>query len=124
LSETKTSRELRVLDDELFEHIDGLPPQDQRDYLFLSQHPQFAGRWKVDSLDPSFFLDFEEQIGQYRTVSPATLDAFLERASDLLYIVVFEDDPFAILSAWDHLNDRPPFKLNSEHGRLSSREGS
>lgn len=116
MSETKINRELRILDDELFEHIDSLPPKEQQDYLFLSPHPQFAGRWQVDSLDSLFFLDFEDQIGKYRTVSPATLDEFLARADDLLYTVVFEEDPFSILSAWGHLNDRPSFKLNSNMG--------
>jgi SNF2 family DNA or RNA helicase len=118
-----STRELRILDDELFTHIDSLPREEQRDYLFLIPHPQFAGRWKVDGLDSSFFLDFEEQIGKYRTVSPASLDEFLERADNLLYKVVFTDDPLEILSAWEHLNDRPPFVLNSNMGDFLREKG-
>jgi hypothetical protein len=114
---------LRVLDDELFAHIDSLPPKEQRDYLFLTPHDKFAGRWKVDSLDSSFFFDFEEQIGKYRTVSPATLESFLERAEELLYTVVFEEDPTTVLSAWEHLNDRPPFVLNSDMGDFLREKG-
>ena len=95
------------------DEIAELPEQEARDYLFLAPHTRFAGRWYVDALDSAFFLDFEEQIGRYRTVSPATLEAFLERADDLRYKVVFEEDPISILSAWEHLNDPPDFSLNS-----------
>lgn len=96
------------------DHIAGLPDKEARDYLFLAPSEKFPGRWYVDALDSSFFLDFEEQIGRYRTVAPATLDAFLDRAEDLRYHVMFTEDPVAILSAWSHLNDTPEFSLNSE----------
>jgi SNF2 family DNA or RNA helicase len=104
----------RVLDDELFEHIASLPEKEQWDYLFLTRHPRFEGRWEVNALNQAFFFDFEEQIGKYRTVSPASLERFLERADDLDYQVVFEEDPLLILNAWGDLNEPPAFKLDSD----------
>jgi SNF2 family DNA or RNA helicase len=91
-----------------------LPEKEQRNWLFLKPHPKYAGRWYVDALHPSFFLDFEEVIGQYKTVSPAGLQEFLDYAKDLDYKVVFTDDPVNALTAYEHLNDPPPFSLNSD----------
>src|SRR4051812_26055179 len=104
----------RVLDDELFAHIDSLSPKEQADWLFLTPHSDFEGRWYVDSLSQGFYIDFEEVIGKYRTVSPATLGAFLDHASTLEYQVVFVEDPAAILDDYAHLNDPPAFSLNSD----------
>lgn len=104
----------RVLSDEVLDEIESLPLKEQRDYLFLEPHPRFPGRWHVDGVDSSFFFDFEEEIGQYRVVSPSSLAQFLERADDLRYKVIFVEDPASILDAWDHLNDPPEFSLNSD----------
>lgn len=114
MPDASTSLKYRTLDDELIDHIAALPTREQGDWLILSPHQEFKGRWKVDSLNQGFFLDFEEQIGRYRTVSPAKLTEFLERAEDLQYHVCFEEDPVGILSAWEHLNDPPPFEINSD----------
>lgn len=104
----------RTLDENLIDEIEALPPESQWQWLILSPHERFVGRWKVSGLDPSFFFDFEEEIGQYRTVSPSSLDSFLDSAEKLDYKVVFEDDPVNILDAWASLNDPPPFSLNSD----------
>lgn len=96
------------------DHIASLPEKEQGDWLVLSEHPDFRGCWKVDSLNQGFYFDFEEIVGRYRTVSPAKLSKFLDHANDLQYHVCFEDDPFAILEAFEHLNEPPPFSLNSE----------
>lgn len=104
----------RVLDDELYEHIAGLDPKEQQDWLFLAPHEQFGGRWYVDALHPGFFFDFKELIGQYRTVSPASLGEFLNFADELDYKVVFVEDPVEILKDYEHLNDAPAFRLNSD----------
>lgn len=108
------SNKVVILDDPLIEKIANLDPKEQRDYLFLAPHGKYAGRWFVDSLDPSFMFDFEDVVGRHRTVSPASLDRFKAHADDLGYNVIFEDDPANILSAWDHLNDPPQFSLNSD----------
>lgn len=108
------SNRYRVFDDELFEHIDGLDPTEQAEWLVLSPHPRFAGRWYVDGISQGFFLDFEDLIGKYRTVSPASLAEFLDLAEELGYHVCFEEDPTTILSAWEHLNDPPAFRINSD----------
>lgn len=108
-----SSSQYPVVDDELMDHIAGLPEAEARDYLFLAPHKKFSGRWYVDCLNSSFFLDFEEIIGKYRTVSPASLQGFLDHAESLKYKVVFEEDPLSILTAWEHLNDEPDFSLNS-----------
>lgn len=109
----QSSTKVPVLDDALNEKILDLSENEQRDYLFLVPSEQFPGRWYVDALHQEFFIDFEEVIGKYRTVSPATLAEFLSRCTDLGYKAVFEEDPFQILTAWDHLNDPPEFSLNS-----------
>jgi SNF2 family DNA or RNA helicase len=67
------SNKHRILDDELVEHIAGLSVKEQGGWLFLAPHPEYEGRWYVDALNQGFYLDFEEVIGKYRTVSPATL---------------------------------------------------
>lgn len=108
------SKSLDILTDEIIEEIVTLPEKEKRDYLFLTPHDKYAGRWYVDALDQSFFMDFEDLIGKYRTVSPATLQAFLDHARDLHYKVYFDDDPTKILGAWEHLNDPPKFFLNSD----------
>jgi SNF2 family DNA or RNA helicase len=102
-----------ILDDELMDEIAGLPEEDQRDYLFLSPHPELPGRWYVDSLHQGFFIDFEHIIGKYRTVSPATLSDFIDKTEEAGYKPTFTHDPFSILDAWDHLSDPPAFSLNS-----------
>jgi SNF2 family DNA or RNA helicase len=108
----------RVLDDELFAHIDNLSPKEQADWLFLAPHPEYAGRWYVDALSQGFYLDFEEIIGKYRTVSPATLGTFLEHAEELDYTVAFIEDPIAILDDYAHLNDPPEFSLTSDMAEM------
>lgn len=109
----KSQKRYRVFDDELFKHIDNLDPKEQSDWLFLGPHPQFAGRWLVEGIDSNFYFDFKDLIGSYRTVSPASLQKFLDYADELEYEVVFLEDPFSILDAYEHLNDPPAFKLNS-----------
>jgi hypothetical protein len=77
------SNKHRILDDELVEHIAGLSVKEQGGWLFLAPHPEYEGRWYVDALNQGFYLDFEEVIGKYRTVSPATLGTFLSHAEEL-----------------------------------------
>lgn len=108
------SKSVDILDDEAIEHIAQLDKKQQRDYLFLSRHKKYPGRWYVDSLDQTFFLDFEELIGKYRTVSPVGLGEFMDRASELDYKVYFEEDPASLLGDFDHLNTPPKFSLNSD----------
>lgn len=112
-SKKQSSLKIPVLDSELEDKIIDLPEDDQRDYLFLSPHPKLKGRWYVDALHPGFFIDFEDIIGRYRTVSPASLDKFIARAEYGGYHPVFTEDPFSIMNTWEDLNDPPEFSLNS-----------
>ena len=109
-----SKKEYKILDDELIDHIAGLSSKDQNDWLFLIPHARFAGRWYVDSLNQGFIFDFEEIIQKYRTVSPATLEEFFRLADKLGYHVAFSEEPYAILDAYEHLNDVPEFSLNSD----------
>lgn len=108
------AREVLILDDQMIDEIVALSDKEKRDYLFLTPHPKYPGRWYVDALDQAFMFDFEEIVGKYRTVSPASLEKFLTHAEELEYIVIFEDDPSDIMGAWEHLNDKPSFSLNSD----------
>lgn len=125
LSRPKLSptRAVTVLDDALMNRIANMGTKDQRDYLFLSPHEQFAGRWYVDSLHQGFFIDFKDLIGRYRTVSPAGLEKFLAYAEERDYQVVFAEDPMGILDTWAHLNDPPSFKLNSDMAEFLEDKG-
>lgn len=102
-----------VLTEDLVNEIEELGPDERSAWLFLSEHEKYEGRWYVEGLDPSFFFDFEDIIGGYRTVSPAKLDEFMTRAKELDYRVMFADPPETLLDAWAHLNDPPPFEINS-----------
>lgn len=103
-----------VLTEELIDQIEELGPDEQSAWLFLSEHETYSGRWKVEGVTPSFFFDFEDIIGAYRTVSPATLGKFLDRAEELEYRILFADDPADILKAWEDLDAVPPFSINSD----------
>lgn len=109
----KSSDSYLVLDDALVDHIASLSEEKQAEYLILDEHPDFPGRWIVNSLDQGFFFEFEGIIGPYRVVSPAGLTEFLDAARDLGYIVAFGESPEKILDAYSHLNEPPPFSLNS-----------
>lgn len=104
----------RLLDSDLIEYIEGLSEKEQANWLFLSPHTRFDGRWFVDALDGGFLFDFEEMVGRYKSVSPAGLQDFLDRADELGYHVAFEEEPEKILSVWDDLKNPPEFSLNSD----------
>lgn len=88
-------------------------PQLRRDYLFLSQHPDFKGHWLVQAFDGTFTFDFHELIGPYRAVSPAKLDDFLLVAESEGYRVAFFEEPATILDQFADLNDEPDFEIQS-----------
>lgn len=113
-SKKLSSLKIPVLDDAEMDRIADLGEEDQRDYLFLSPHPKFKGRWYVDSLHQGFFMDFEDVIGSYRTVSPASLEDFIKKSEEEGYTPLFTEDPFTILDAWEHLSDLPDFSMNSD----------
>ena len=102
-----------LLSDELLDEVEEQSREDQAQYLFLVPSEDFRGRWEVTSLWPDWFLDFEDIVGRYRTVSPAKLDEFLTYAEDAAYHVVFSDPPEDILAEFESLSDPPPFELNS-----------
>lgn len=104
---------MNVLDEDLMHHIANLDPDEAGAWLILSPHEDYSGAWYVDSLDPSFFFDFEELIGEYRVLFPSSLDGFKQAADDLGYHLAFTEDPSSVLSAYDSLREPPPFSINS-----------
>lgn len=103
----------QLLNEDLIEHIQTLGSPAQSTYLFLDPSEEFKGRWSIDALYPEWFFEFEEMVGQYRTISPARLGEFLDRADELDYTVVFNEPPEDILSSYEHLTDSPPFRIRS-----------
>lgn len=102
----------QVADSKFFDQLQA-HPEEQDQYLFLEHHPEFQGFWKVEGLDNHFVFDFKELIGPYRVVSPATLEEFLDLASELNYKVSFLEEPSKVIGSYEKLNTPPPFELNS-----------
>lgn len=102
-----------ILDKELEDHIIGADKDEQANWLFLYPHEDFPGQWKVDSLHPSFQLNLQDEIGHYRAVSLAKLDSFIAVTKEYGYKLVFVEDPAKIFDQYEHLNDIPPFSINS-----------
>lgn len=103
----------QLLNEELVDYLETLDRDEQGEWVFLSESEEFKGRWEVEAIYPDFFFDFEDIVGHYRTISPASLDEFLTRAEEAEYKVVFTDPPEHIMEAYEHLQDPPPFSLNS-----------
>jgi SNF2 family DNA or RNA helicase len=104
---------VQLLDEELMHHIANLDPDDAGAWLILAPHPDYIGAWYVDSLDPSFFFDFEDLIGEYRVVFPASLEEFKRHADELGYQLAFVEDPSVALEAYDSLRRPPEFSIQS-----------
>jgi SNF2 family DNA or RNA helicase len=102
-----------VLDENLMHHIANLEPDDQGAWLVLAPHPDYKGAWYVDSLDPSFFFDFEDLIGEYRVVFPSGLEEFKQRADEYEYKLAWVKDPGEVLKAYESLAEVPPFEIES-----------
>jgi SNF2 family DNA or RNA helicase len=105
-----------LLTEELTEEIANASRHEQANWLILGPSQDFVGHWEVDSLWPEFFFDFEDIIGSYKSISPANLDVFFDHAEKGGYKVAFVEDPTIILEDFRHLNDPPPFSINSELG--------
>lgn len=103
----------QLLDEELIDRLQTLSPAAQSQYLFLEPSADFKGRWSVEGLYPEWFLEFEDLVGHYRTISPVKLPEFLKLADELEYTVVFNDPPEKILDAYESLSELPPFEINS-----------
>ena len=102
-----------LLTESLLNEWESQSRDDQAQWLILSPSDDFLGRWSVEGIWPNWFLDFEDVVGHYRTVSPTNLDLFLEQARDLEYHVAFTDPPEEMLEVIARLADPPPFELNS-----------
>lgn len=104
---------MNVLDDELMHHIAELEPDEAGAWLILSPHEEYKGAWYVDSLDPSFFFDFEDLIGEYRVLFPAELSTFKRQADKFGYQLAFTENPSGVLDAYQALAEPPEFSINS-----------
>ena len=102
---------MNILTDELMDRIATSP--DAGDWLILDTHPDFPGQWVVQSLDPKFFLDFRDLIGNYRVCSPINVDKFLNQANKLGYNVAYTEDPTSILDGYERLNEEPIIEIAS-----------
>jgi SNF2 family DNA or RNA helicase len=103
----------QILSNDLVGELSQMPREQQEMYLFLEPSAEFRGRWQVDGLWPSWFLEFEILVRSYCTISPARLGEFLTRADELDYTVVFNEPPEDILSAYESLSEPPPFEIHS-----------
>jgi SNF2 family DNA or RNA helicase len=104
---------VNILDDKLMHHIANLEPDEAGAWLILLPHDEFIGAWSVESLDPSFFFDFEDIIGEYRTLFPSSLEEFKRRADEYDYEIAWAIDPSGVLDSYDSLREPPPFSINS-----------
>src|SRR5438128_10277854 len=104
---------VNVLDEDLIHWIADLGPDEAGAWLILSPHPDYKGAWYVDSLDPSFFFDFEDLIGEYRAVFPSGLEALQQRSDELDYEIAWTADPSGVLATYDSLREPPPFSIES-----------
>jgi SNF2 family DNA or RNA helicase len=104
---------MQILDDQLMHHIANLPPDEAGEWLILVPHDEFIGAWNVESLDPSFFFDFEDLIGEYRTLFPSGLEAFKRRCDEFSYRIAWAIDPADTLRAYESLHTPPPFSIRS-----------
>ena len=108
---TKPTTRYQLLSPPLLDQIEGEERDDQARWLFLSSSEEFRGRWEVSALWPDWYFDYEPIVGHYRTISPVKLGEFLDYSEEAGYHVVFDEPPEAILSAYEHLQDDPPFAL-------------
>lgn len=100
-----------LLDERLMAEIAGSSEAGR--YLILANHPEATGAWLVQSLDPTFYLDFADLIGSVRSVRPSSLEDFMCRADGSGYHVVFESDPSDVLGSYEALNETPAVSLTS-----------
>ena len=105
---------MNLLDDDLMHHIASLDPDDAGAWLILTPHPDFAGGWYVESLDPAFFFEFEDLIGEYRVVFPSGLEVFKQRADELEYSLAWTEDPASVLLSYEALSEPPRFSISSK----------
>lgn len=90
-----------------------LNKSNQDEWLFLEEHPDFKGCWKVDCFDSAFFFEFQDLIGPYRVVQPKQLSEFEELAKTLGYRVAFFEDPSSLIEAYSLLGVDPDITINS-----------
>lgn len=100
-----------ILDDKLMAEI--AASEDAGNWLILTPQDDPPGTWLVQSLDPSFVIQFRDIIGSICTLAPSRLAEFLTRTENHGYHVAFTSDPSSALDAYDRLNDEPPFALAS-----------
>lgn len=102
-----------LLTPELLDHIDGLDRTAQSQYLFLEPSQEFRGCWEVDGLWPEWFADLSEVVGNYRLVTPAGLERFLQAGRQFGYKVVFVTPPEVIIDAYRDQTVEPVVALKS-----------
>lgn len=103
------STRYQILTDSLIDEV----AADADKWLIVEPHPDFQGRWIVQSLSPHYLFEFEHLVGSYRALAPARLSEFLDTAEGLGYKVAFGEDPSTLLDAWEGLDDVPSIEIRS-----------
>lgn len=104
-----------ILDDALEAKLqDG----DRKGYLFLEDHPTLPLQWKVESFDATYLKKLgtgeDGVLTKYSTVSPFGFDAFMTKANEEGYEVVFVEDPAEQLAWLASLDDAPGIAIESD----------
>ena len=89
-------------------------PEGLGDWLILQPSESYPGYWEIESVFDDYLPEFEDLVGNYRVISPARLDMFMERAEAGNFKVAFTEDPESMLDPVRHLSDKPCVALNSE----------
>ena len=104
-----------VLDDALTAK---LQEGDRKGYLFLEEHPTLPLQWKVESFDATYIKKLGNGEGgvltKYSTVSPFGFEAFMTKAKEQGYEVVFMSDPTPALQWLADLSLPPGVMLDSD----------
>jgi len=106
--------EILTLDASLKKTLEKATAAERGLYVFLEEHPDYAGHFLLSSFDQFFVRDFFDIIGEKRACSLLKLPKLMERAKEKGYMLVFMSDPSKSLERLDHLQDPYPYKLNIE----------
>ena len=106
--------EFLTLDARLEDKLARAPKGEKGLYVFLEEHPDYAGHFLLDSFDGFFVRDFMDIIGERRACSLLRLPKLVDRAEEKGYKLVFLEQPDPYLERLEALTQPYPFDLNCE----------
>lgn len=89
-------------------------PEGLGDWLILQPSDDYPGYWEIEAVYDDYLSQFEDLVGNYRVISPARLDIFMERVDKGDFKVAFTEDPTAMIELVKSWNSTPPVELQSE----------